>query len=109
MFKTLAEEVRAKELANEDPATVVYKATKHTLTETARLLRNVFRKPPRVPNQQLDSQRKFIALSLFSASRKAFCVFLHCVRVFYCTLDMQGILKWCIPFLYHSAYFGMFL
>ncbi|XP_014674713.1 PREDICTED: probable phospholipid-transporting ATPase IA [Priapulus caudatus] len=57
MFKTLAEEVRAKELANEDPATVVYRASKHTLTETARLLKNVFRKPPRIPAQQQESQR----------------------------------------------------
>ena len=42
MFKSLREEVQELELAHEDPAQVVLRITKRKLTETARLLRNVF-------------------------------------------------------------------
>lgn len=44
LFKTLAEAVRESEIANTDPATVIVRATKHRLTETARLLKNVFKR-----------------------------------------------------------------
>lgn len=44
-FKTLAEAVRESEIANTDPGKVILHATKQRLTETARLLKNVFRKP----------------------------------------------------------------
>nr|XP_019918067.2 probable phospholipid-transporting ATPase IA isoform X5 [Crassostrea gigas] len=42
MHKTLKEEVQEKEKLHEDPTPVVIKMTKKRLTETARLLRNVF-------------------------------------------------------------------
>ncbi|XP_060083999.1 probable phospholipid-transporting ATPase IA isoform X2 [Ylistrum balloti] len=42
MCKTLKEEVQEKEKLHEDPTPVVLKLTKKRLTETARLLRNVF-------------------------------------------------------------------
>ncbi|KRZ17168.1 putative phospholipid-transporting ATPase IA [Trichinella zimbabwensis] len=45
MFKTLADEVRELELQQLDPSVVLPKLSKHgRLTETARLLRNVFRR-----------------------------------------------------------------
>ncbi|KRY16361.1 putative phospholipid-transporting ATPase IA [Trichinella patagoniensis] len=45
MFKTLADEVRELELKQLDPSVVLPKLSKHgRLTETARLLRNVFRR-----------------------------------------------------------------
>ncbi|XP_023214433.1 probable phospholipid-transporting ATPase IA [Centruroides sculpturatus] len=44
-FKTLAEAVRESEIANTDPGKVILHATKQRLTETARLLKNVFRRP----------------------------------------------------------------
>ncbi|CAL1282941.1 unnamed protein product [Larinioides sclopetarius] len=43
--KSLAEAVRESEIANTDPANVIVLATKQRLTETARLLKNVFRRP----------------------------------------------------------------
>ncbi|XP_035204771.1 phospholipid-transporting ATPase IA-like, partial [Stegodyphus dumicola] len=43
--KSLAEAVRESEIANADPATVIVHATRQRLTETARLLKNVFRRP----------------------------------------------------------------
>ncbi|KAL3880445.1 hypothetical protein ACJMK2_032682, partial [Sinanodonta woodiana] len=42
MFKTLREQVQEAEIAHQDPTTIVLKSTKKRLTETARLLRNVF-------------------------------------------------------------------
>ncbi|XP_056012392.1 probable phospholipid-transporting ATPase IA isoform X3 [Ostrea edulis] len=42
MHKTLKEEVQEKEKLHEDPTPVVIRMTKKRLTETARLLRNVF-------------------------------------------------------------------
>ncbi|KAK3100430.1 hypothetical protein FSP39_019862 [Pinctada imbricata] len=42
MHKTLKEEVQEKEKLHEDPTPIVLKMTKKRLTETARLLRNVF-------------------------------------------------------------------
>ncbi|XP_061165373.1 probable phospholipid-transporting ATPase IA isoform X3 [Saccostrea echinata] len=42
MHKTLKEEVQEKEKLHEDPTPVVIRLTKKRLTETARLLRNVF-------------------------------------------------------------------
>ena len=44
--KTLKEEVQEKEKLHEDPTPVVLKLTKKRLTETARLLRNVFTRSP---------------------------------------------------------------
>ncbi|GIX83118.1 phospholipid-transporting ATPase IA [Caerostris darwini] len=44
-FKSLAEAVRESEITNTDPAKVIVLATKQRLTETARLLKNVFRRP----------------------------------------------------------------
>ncbi|CAH1777147.1 unnamed protein product, partial [Owenia fusiformis] len=53
LFKTLREEVQEKELANEDPTTVVLKSTKKRLTEATRLLKNVFtRSTTRVPSRE---------------------------------------------------------
>ncbi|XP_042904105.1 probable phospholipid-transporting ATPase IA isoform X3 [Parasteatoda tepidariorum] len=43
--KSLAEAVRESEIAKADPATVIVHATRQRLTETARLLKNVFRRP----------------------------------------------------------------
>ncbi|XP_076070269.1 putative phospholipid-transporting ATPase IA isoform X5 [Mytilus galloprovincialis] len=44
--KTLKEEVQEKEKLHEDPTPIVLKLTKRKLTETARLLRNVFTRSP---------------------------------------------------------------
>ncbi|CAC5421630.1 DRS2 [Mytilus coruscus] len=44
--KTLKEEVQEKEKLHEDPTPIVLKLTKRRLTETARLLRNVFTRSP---------------------------------------------------------------
>ncbi|GFY73021.1 phospholipid-transporting ATPase IA [Trichonephila inaurata madagascariensis] len=44
-YKSLAEAVRESEITNTDPANVIVHATKQRLTETARLLKNVFRRP----------------------------------------------------------------
>ncbi|XP_060594400.1 probable phospholipid-transporting ATPase IA isoform X1 [Ruditapes philippinarum] len=50
MFKTLREKVQEAEIAHVDPTTIVLRSTKKKLTETARLLRNVFsRSMNRVP------------------------------------------------------------
>lgn len=50
LLKTLREEVQEKELAHEDPSGVVLKSTKRRITETARLLKNVFsRSHTRIP------------------------------------------------------------
>ncbi|XP_052793334.1 probable phospholipid-transporting ATPase IA isoform X2 [Mya arenaria] len=52
MFKTLREKVQEAEIAHVDPTTIVLQTTKKRLTETARLLRNVFsRSMNRVPTQ----------------------------------------------------------
>ncbi|UYV77023.1 ATP8A1 [Cordylochernes scorpioides] len=45
VHKSLPEAVQESEMANADPATVILTATKQRLTETARLLKNVFRRP----------------------------------------------------------------
>lgn len=42
LFKSVHEEVQEMELAHEDPTKMVLKATRRRLTETARLLKNVF-------------------------------------------------------------------
>ncbi|XP_052278042.1 probable phospholipid-transporting ATPase IA isoform X3 [Dreissena polymorpha] len=50
MCKTLKEKVQEAEIAHVDPTTIVLRSTKKKLTETARLLRNVFsRSMNRVP------------------------------------------------------------
>ncbi|XP_045203321.2 probable phospholipid-transporting ATPase IA isoform X3 [Mercenaria mercenaria] len=50
MFKTLREKVQEAEIAHVDPTTIVLRSTRKKLTETARLLRNVFsRSMNRVP------------------------------------------------------------
>ncbi|XP_077984913.1 putative phospholipid-transporting ATPase IA [Glandiceps talaboti] len=42
MYKSLAEQVQEAELRHEDPTTVIEQATRKTLTETSRLLKNLF-------------------------------------------------------------------
>ncbi|XP_064481329.1 probable phospholipid-transporting ATPase IA isoform X3 [Ornithodoros turicata] len=44
-FKSLSEAVRESEIAHTDPGPVILRGTKQRLTETARLLKNVFMKP----------------------------------------------------------------
>ncbi|XP_074651102.1 putative phospholipid-transporting ATPase IA isoform X3 [Tubulanus polymorphus] len=57
LFKSLREEVQELEIKNQDPSKVVLQATKKRLTETARLLKNVFvRSSTRVPSGQAEQQ-----------------------------------------------------
>ncbi|XP_070554508.1 probable phospholipid-transporting ATPase IA isoform X2 [Ptychodera flava] len=49
MYKTLAEKVQEAELRHEDPTTVIEQATRKTLTETSRLLKNLFTRKPSRP------------------------------------------------------------
>ncbi|XP_023932468.1 probable phospholipid-transporting ATPase IA isoform X1 [Lingula anatina] len=58
VFKTLREEVQEREIAGMDLSSVIFKATKKRLTETARLLRNVFTRPSTATIQAPEAQQR---------------------------------------------------
>lgn len=64
MFKSIHEEVQELEMKHEDPAKMVIKATRKRLTETARLLKNVFtRSTNRMQEVQSEMQPRGYAFS----------------------------------------------
>lgn len=67
LFKTLREEIQELELVNKDPESAVLQATKRRLTETARLLRNVF---SRSANHMQDAQASELQLHGYAFSQE---------------------------------------
>lgn len=57
-FKTLTEAVRESEIAHADPGPVILRGTKQKLTETARLLKNVFMKPVTTTHVPIEVELK---------------------------------------------------
>ncbi|CAN8032995.1 unnamed protein product, partial [Ixodes persulcatus] len=57
-FKSLTEAVRESEIAHADPGPVILRGTKQKLTETARLLKNVFMKPVTTAHVPIEVELK---------------------------------------------------